>query len=67
MIKCSRANSQVLSSFLKRNATVKIKLNFNKKEKEARPTNSNLQHGFKRSCNVDMDYQETSKKKILLG
>ena len=31
-------------------------------EEGTNPTASNLQHGLKRSCNVDMDYAETSKK-----
>ena len=54
--------------FFHKNSTSKNEVSgFNKIDEEGRPMTSIVQHGLKRSCDVDTDYAETSEKETLSG
>ena len=58
----SRKQLSIIQFFHKNSNSKNEVSGFNKIDEEGRPMTSIVQHGLKRSCDVDTDYAETSKK-----
>ena len=58
----SSKQQSIIQFFQKKSNSKNEVSGFNKIEEEGRHTISIVQHGLKRSCDVNMDYAETSKK-----